>query len=1350
MKFQYINIFWIIVLLSGIAKCIKIAKRETTSRICVYALVLSLIGLMVAFAIQMVHFSGPQGNLIRFIFGLSSIIAYLAALILGGIGLAHYAKHGSYRQGRKQAVSAIILSIVFLSTAGSGFYKGLKQRHTAAGFPAAQAAAAEKTKFDDLNFQYNPPGKPYVVLDAKALNQDASFAMLRKHPQIFFFVIAEKIGYDGTDITEDLVKIGQANMQSATSQCSFSRQEVYEVNGLKGIRYGVDAEAKGLSFSYVFWMIHNNGYSYQLITYGKRDDKKKIWQESEKLFSNFTQIEPNRVCYADGSEPFGSYTSDLFGFSMDLGQSPWMRWEDVAEQYPVAEVGASSGDDAIALVVPVYYGDARPSLEALSTAFFKSVAFDCPAKAIKDRQAIQVAGMPGYALQYSFEDEGTTYEVRCKVLSGAHHGYLAAAWVPGNLPDKDKLFEQFFGPMQFTPRQLKSFEEDMLSEKQKKAQAHLINQIGLYYYESKVYETGLIYFKMATLLEPEKAVYLSNCLDSFNRLGQNGEALVFLDRHEGHHQENPEILSWKAWHLKQADQNDQAINVYDHLFSGDYKNDEDFSFYAELLAEKKQWNKLDSAYELYLKRNDTVEFQIAHAEMLHDHGNYNGAIRTLEAIQGKIPSDAKIAYALIHNFNAASQPRKSLEISQSLIDKGLGSADAYYYKGDAEYRLKWYREAKQSLEKALALAPQDADIKDYIRQVSAILGQGNNTSIKTPIEQVHLPEILSKRLPAIDAQPQQNGFDSYYLNIIDGFSFIAGKAYKHTTYKRIKVIDAGGVSRFSTLQMGFNPISEEIFVNELIVRDEKGQIVSRGDPNDFYTIDDQKDQIATYDQTLCVPVPNLLPGYTIEITSTIRRDLGTGGFPFKRSLIGASRPVLLAAVFYEGDPHALSHMQSNCPAPIQIPNGLVWALENPPIYRWEPSMVDYRSFMAVVALGNTTQNWEQVGQNYLKKIKDQLVLDKAVRSLASRLVKNDRTTHAKIMTLARYVQTNYAYKAIEFGSRGLIPNSADLTIKNKYGDCKDHALLLHQLLKAVSIPSHPALVNTESDIVPSLPSLDQFNHMILFLPTEQGGRFLDMTDKDLDPQMLVPVGLAHRASLVLDAKKIHFVQIPSYESNNRLGSQKDIEIMESGDLNVVEHIEFNGYAAAFMRNALKSVERAKLQGWLQGIISDFESSGDMVSFNFSNLYENSQDLVLDLQYRIKGHAKTPSDRLNFHIPGIWEHYYLDVQPCKDRKTSFKISYPFSLQSKVSIKAPNGFAFGEVVQGLKKGQGPFGNWRAQVETTGRKINLSFACSLTPGVFSPDKYRDYHTMIFQAVSSINQDIDCVREKLNAELN
>ena len=58
---------------------------------------------------------------------------------------------------------------------------------------------------------------------------------------------------------------------------------------------------------------------------------------------------------------------------------------------------------------------------------------------------------------------------------------------------------------------------------------------------------------------------------------------------------------------------------------------------------------------------------------------------------------------------------------------------------------------------------------------------------------------------------------------------------------------------------------------------------------------------------------------------------------------------------------------------------------------------------------------------------------------------------------------NFTYKAIEFGSRGRVPNFTMEIVGNRYGDCKDHSLLFYQLLRAIDEPAELVLVSTDNE-----------------------------------------------------------------------------------------------------------------------------------------------------------------------------------------------------------------------------------------------------------------------------------------------
>lgn len=95
-----------------------------------------------------------------------------------------------------------------------------------------------------------------------------------------------------------------------------------------------------------------------------------------------------------------------------------------------------------------------------------------------------------------------------------------------------------------------------------------------------------------------------------------------------------------------------------------------------------------------------------------------------------------------------------------------------------------------------------------------------------------------------------------------------------------------------------------------------------------------------------------------------------------------------------------------------------------------------------------------------------------------------------------YVQSNIAYLDIENGLNALVPRQANETIRNKYGDCKDMAMLLHQLFQAFGFESYLAIskTSTKKDRY-DFPSIAMANHMIVTLVWDNQFYFLDCTEK---------------------------------------------------------------------------------------------------------------------------------------------------------------------------------------------------------------------------------------------------------------
>lgn len=144
---------------------------------------------------------------------------------------------------------------------------------------------------------------------------------------------------------------------------------------------------------------------------------------------------------------------------------------------------------------------------------------------------------------------------------------------------------------------------------------------------------------------------------------------------------------------------------------------------------------------------------------------------------------------------------------------------------------------------------------------------------------------------------------------------------------------------------------------------------------------------------------------------------------------------------------------------------------------------------------------------FLQKTKNQEAL--TVSSLPEDL--RNLAKKGKSLELAqacyKYVQENILYLDIENGLNALVPRQANQTLLNKYGDCKDMSMLLHQMLQSFGFESYLSISKTsiKKDTY-DFPSIAMANHMIVSLIWENKIYYLDGTEKQClfgDPSMQI-------------------------------------------------------------------------------------------------------------------------------------------------------------------------------------------------------------------------------------------------------
>jgi hypothetical protein len=193
--------------------------------------------------------------------------------------------------------------------------------------------------------------------------------------------------------------------------------------------------------------------------------------------------------------------------------------------------------------------------------------------------------------------------------------------------------------------------------------------------------------------------------------------------------------------------------------------------------------------------------------------------------------------------------------------------------------------------------------------------------------------------------------------------------------------------------------------------------------------------------------------------------------------------------------------RNNAPKPAENTQGnrLVYFWDNPSLKTWESEsetpvwfsnipiayISEYADWQDVVNWGLTTFN------HYHYPLAAGLQQKIAAWRLAA---KGDKDRFANLAT--RFVQDEVRYLGLEIGANTHRPHPPVEVFNQRFGDCKDKALLLSTILQQEGIPACVALIstNTRSQLINVAPSPGAFNHAITAIQRPDGDYlFVDPT-----------------------------------------------------------------------------------------------------------------------------------------------------------------------------------------------------------------------------------------------------------------
>jgi hypothetical protein len=516
-----------------------------------------------------------------------------------------------------------------------------------------------------------------------------------------------------------------------------------------------------------------------------------------------------------------------------------------------------------------------------------------------------------------------------------------------------------------------------------------------------------------------------------------------------------------------------------------------------------------------------------------------------------------------------------------------------------------------------------------------------------------------------------------------------------------------------------------------ITPDGKDYEVKERDAIDSADIDVEGGELVTDLRMKLLAMPGAQVGTVIgyEVEQELRPEFLSEDWEVQNIIpIGEERFTLILPAGWSYQSHWLNH---DIEAPRSIaPNQWSWVLNQVAPVKIEPFMPPWSGIAARMVLSMSApggkslgiSTWNDIGVWYAKLISDRRTTSAAIKQKVAELTANAANPLAKIQAIAKFVQTDIRYVAIELGIGGHQPHLAADIFSHRYGDCKDNATLLSAMLKEIGVESYYVIINTERGAVSaSTPPNLQFNHAILaiVLPAGEGaglpaqmqsakwGRvlFFDPTDS-LTPFGALRGELQANFALLVGQDGGELVQLPQLSPElSGVTRTAAMELDDEGTLRGrVNEVHRGGHAAqqrAQLRAAAIDTDRIKPIERLAGAsLSNFQ----VTKASILNLHAEALPFEWHYTLEVASYSKTAGDLLLLRprLLGNEAAGFLETPGARVQAVEF--DEPERDIDSVEIQLPVGYVVDELPPATNIEDG-FASYHSKTEFSGRTLKYT---------------------------------------------
>ncbi|HWC72293.1 MAG TPA: DUF3857 domain-containing protein [Gemmatimonadales bacterium] len=600
------------------------------------------------------------------------------------------------------------------------------------------------------------------------------------------------------------------------------------------------------------------------------------------------------------------------------------------------------------------------------------------------------------------------------------------------------------------------------------------------------------------------------------------------------------------------------------------------------------------------------------------------------------------------------------------------------------------------------------------------------------------PSVRNDTIYKLAVNPADYPDEEYVYLLDDGVLSFERDGRSSRTYRQvIQILNQDGAEAWGEQSFSYSSGSERLTINWIRVVKPNGEVISAQPAHEQESLAPVAFDAPVYsDQKVRrVTLSGIAPGTLVDWSYTVDRlkplvpgDYYSGwsvttGRLTRRSRLVIDVPAAVTPRIQEQNVH-FKRVEG-------VSRGrrvYTWATKDVQKIETEP-FAAYPNTLSVHIDVAAPITWADVARWYAGLSAGRYALAPEVERQLAEHVKDARSLEDSLRAVHRWVSQDFRYVSLSLGIGGYLPRLPAQVLETRYGDCKDKATLFIALARRMGLQADPVLLSSSGNADSTLPTMQQFNHMIAAVdrPASSGGRVYVDPTSDLTPYGELPPSEEGSFALVVhDDGTFEQVVLPERPpAANRSETTLVGELSADGHFSgrytetksgSLQYAVRRAYGRVFSKDELSRLTQALANGVFAG------ASGDSLQlFNGRDL--QAQPLVSLAVHNAPVLTGTGATRV-FTLPNALPDYaslslVSQLEQRKPRRFPIDIGEvigPIEIVSELRVTLPPGWTADRPPNVTETSQ--FGSYSAEYAQDGRELRVTRRMSGAKGTAPPD--------------------------------